>query len=372
LKKRNHIEGLHPETASRPLQVNPYLHVEPERVYDPLRDRSLLPSDRGYSELKQLYQRPEAIAELPASQVEHLHREGWLIDEVLDLSSSYYLKYVSLEAHTVCNQGCSFCPVSSHRREAYFMPTEFYEEIVLQLAEHRATIDGVSIVHYNEPTVDRRFIDQISLLKAHGLPPAVVTNGTGMTAKRVDAIMELGGLRYLSVNFSTMDTERYRAERGVNHADLVVKNLDYMKDLELAPSMDIAVLGMGDSTHRRDFEAISKRYEGSRFSVKFFEIMDRAGSVPFGLRPEESNKRLCGCEQTGSRPLQWVHITPSGKCVLCCQDYHDRWVVGDLNEQNLHEILSGEPMARYRRWLHSVEEAPDDFICRHCIYARTR
>ena len=39
----------------------------------------------------------------------------------------------------------------------------------------------------------------------------------------------------------------------------------------------------------------------SRFYLKYFEIMDRAGYVPFGLRPEDSSRRLRGCEQTGCR-----------------------------------------------------------------------
>jgi hypothetical protein len=29
-------------------------------------------------------------------------------------------------------------------------------------------------------------------------------------------------------------------------------------------------------------------------------------------------------------------------------------------------------MALLRRWVYGVEEAPDDFICRQCIYALTR
>jgi radical SAM protein with 4Fe4S-binding SPASM domain len=67
-----------------------------------------------------------------------------------------------------------------------------------------------------------------------------------------------------------------------------------------------------------------------------------------------------------------VHITPHGKCVLCCQDYHDQYVIGDLNEESLKDILTGSRMALLRKWVYGVEEAPADFICRDCIYAITR
>ncbi len=57
---------------------------------------------------------------------------------------------------------------------------------------------------------------------------------------------------------------------------------------------------------------------------------------------------------------------------MSCQDYYDDYIVGDLNNQTVEEVMSGDKMAHYRRWLHGVEESPEDFICRKCIYARTR
>ena len=360
------------ETCQVTWKISPYLHVEQDRVYDPLTDRSLVPGQVGFAELQELYHNTPSIEVRPRSMEEYLSQEGWLLDNSAEGSRRFFLKYVSLEANTTCNQSCFFCPVSVNSREPHFMSMDFYEEIVKQLSAYRETIEGVSMIHYNEATIDKRFVDQIRLLRSYGLTPVVATNGTGMTPKRVDAIMKLGGLGYLSINLSTLDRQRYRKERGGDHLHLVLRNLEYMKDLGIAPQMEIAVLGSGDSNHQRDFNEISTRFAGSRFYVKYYEFMDRAGNMPIGMNPGRSDKRLCGCEQTGSRPLQWVHITPHGKCVLCAQDYYERYVVGDLAREMLHEVLSGERMALLRRWAYGVEEAPDDFICRYCLYARTR
>jgi hypothetical protein len=136
--------------------------------------------------------------------------------------------------------------------------------------------------------------------------------------------------------------------------------------------MEIAVLGQGDAVHQRDFDEISAAFAGSLFDVKFYEVMNRAGNVMVGVRPTQAIGRLCGCEQTGSRPLQWVHITPRAECVLCCQDYHEQYVVGDLGKESLRDILTGPRMALMRRWAYGLEEAPADFICRNCIYALSR
>ena len=353
------------------LVSEPFLHYGPDRIYNTLTDRSLLPGQPGFSALHRMNAGEIASADLTEDLRNTLLGDGWLVEDAVDLSTRYRLKYVSFEASTVCNQGCYFCPVSVDRREDHSMSLDLYERIVAQLAEHRHTIDGVSMIHYNEPTADKRFIDQVRLLKRYGLPPAVLTNATGLTPDRVDTILAMGGLRYLSVNLSTLDRERYKSDRGGDHLPLVLRNLDYLKDKPLAPEMDMAVLGKGDAAHRRDFEEISERFANSRFRMHFYEVMDRAGAVPVGLHPEKRHKNLRGCEQTGSRVVQWVHITPRADCVLCCQDYYDQYIVGNLEQESLDEILSGPRMSLMRRWTYGIEAAPDDFICRGCIYALT-
>ncbi len=355
------------------LVVEPFLHFGPDRIYNTLTDLFLASGDLGFRELHELRDGSLRPAGLTAAIRGELFAGGWMIESApaVDLGGRFRLKYVSLEASTVCNQGCYFCPVSVDRREDHFMSMDFYEQIVAQLAAHKATLEGVSMIHYNEPTADKRFLDQVRLLKRYGLPPAVLTNGTGLTPQRVDAILEMGGLRYLSINLSTLDRERYKRDRGGDHLPLVLRNLDYLKDKPLSPTMDMAVLGSGDEVHRQDFEAIRERFEGSRFNVHFYEVMDRAGALPAGLHPMGKIQRLCGCEQTGSRPVQWVHINPLGQTVLCCQDYYDKYVVGDLHEETLDAILTGPRMSLMRRWVYGMEPAPEDFICRNCIYALT-
>ncbi len=362
------------DTASgRILIAEPFLHVEPGRLYNPLTDRSLQPEDRHYDLLRSLVLGHEGAPErLPPETCSELLERGWLVEPAEELAQRYRLKYVSLEAHTVCNQACYFCPVSVAPRDAHFMSMELYETIARQLADHRETLEGVSMINYNEPTLDRRFVDQVALLRRYGLPSAVLTNGTGLTPNRVDSILGLGGVEFLSVNLSTLDRDRYRSDRQEDHLEIVLRNLDYMRDKPVAARMEIVVLGKGDEIHRQDFERVERRFTGSRFAVLHYEVMDRAGFLGVGLRPGKPVQDLCGCEQTGSRPLQWLHINPFGQCVLCCQDYNENYVVGDLTENTLEEVLEGPAMAMMRRWAYGLEQAPEDFICRNCVYALVR
>lgn len=348
-------------------KANPYLHCDDGRIYNPHTDRTVRRGEPGYASLRALLDSRRA-SDVPNAELDVLIRDGWLIAADADPDRWHRLKYVSLEAHTVCNQACYFCPVSVAPRERYFMPMPLYERIVGEIADLDDPIEGVFMISYNEPTIDPRFVDQVRCLREAGLPAAVLTNGTGLTPATVDSLREMNGIDYLSVNLSTLDRERYRADREGDHLKQVLKYLDYVGRHPVARKMDIVVLGTGDETHRRDHEEIRARFEGTPFEVRFFIVDDRASYFQIGTA-EARDGHLCGCDNMGSRPIQHLHIDPEGKCFLCCQDYSETVIVGDLVHSSVREVLQGREFARARRQVYGLEEAPDDFVCRRCSFA---
>jgi hypothetical protein len=344
------------------LRVNPFLHIDAGRIYNPLTDRAVVAGESEYEALRRAIDGGAAD--------EALEEDGWLVRG--DVSRLHRLKIVSLETMTACNQKCYFCPVSIAPREDYDMPVEFFERIVNQLTAYRPTLESVFLQSYNEPTLDRRFVDFCKTLFAAKLPVAVLSNGSGLTPGKVDALIEGGGLHYLCINLSTLDRDRYTKDRGADHLEVVLRNLDYVKSRPLAKDMKMVVLGTGDAIHDADFAAITERFAGSRFTVEQHIVMDRAGWLDVGLKPDAPKKHLAGCDNIGSRPLQHLHITPRGQCVLCCEDYDEKYVVGDLRQNTVAEVLEGPGLATMRKWVYGIEEAPDDFMCRDCVFARTR
>ena len=368
MDRRNELNG-----PGAVLVPEPYLNVHRDRIYNPLTNRTILPEDRGYAELRAMATVNSSPDSLPHDLKQLLKEEGWIIphNDDAELSKRFYLKFVTIEAQTVCNQSCYFCPVSINPREEYYMPIELYEDILSQVSAYRDTIELVFMINYNEPTIDKRFVDQVRLIKKHGLPPGVNTNATGLTPSRSDEILDMGGLGYLSVNLSTMDRSRYKEDRKGDHIGAVIRNLDYIKDKKIAEYMDIAVLGMGDEDHIHSFREVAEHFSDSYFNVKFSRLTNRAGYLNLGMKTNNPHKELRGCSLLGSRPIQHLHINPKGECFLCCQDYNNTYRVGDLNKQTVDEVLTSPELAKMRRWVYGVEEAPQDFICRGCRDALT-
>jgi len=351
-----------------PWIASPYLHVHDHEIVNPHTGLSIAAEDPAYGPLRRLFQSQSVVENLDAAS-RPLADDGWIIPQTLDLSDKYRLRYVSLETHTVCTQACAFCPVSIAPREPEFIPKKLFERLVEELALYRETIEAVMLNNYNEPTADRRFVEQVRTLMHHDLPVAVLSNASTFTPEKVDALVEMGPISYMSVNISTLDRERYAAERQRDHLPRVLEHLDYMKDKEVAETMDMVVLGHQDETHRADVESLREYFAGSRFNVRDFEIMDRAGYLPIGIKPEKPHDHLRGCNNLGSRPIEHIHINPRGKCVLCCEDYDEHHIVGDLTQQTIDEVMSGPELARLRRMIYGIEEAGPDFICRKCAFA---
>ena len=166
------------------------------------------------------------------------------------------------------------------------MPTELYERIVGELAAYRDTIEGVFMINYNEPTADKRFVDQVRAIKAAGLPPAVLTNGSGLTPDRIDALVEMGGLRFLSINLSTLDRERYQRRPRRRPSPAWCCATSTTPGTSRWPRRwtwpcSAPATTTTSATSRRS----RQRFAGSRFDVKYYEVMDRAGYLQIGHRP---------------------------------------------------------------------------------------
>ena len=332
--------------------------------YNPLSRETLRPENTRFAEFE--------TAWLSRGEMEEM--KGWTVDaesNSLDLARRHVVRYLSLEAMTRCNQACYFCPVSLGQREDVVMAMESFEALVKEVADLALdTLHGVFLFNSNEPTLDKRLMNRLRVLRAHGLPIALNTNGSGFTPQLTDGIRSLGGIARLSVNLSTIDPERYKLERGHNHLPQVLRNLDYLALHPVADHMEITVLSSDPKVLAADVQAIGERFAGTPFVITNYVTMNRAGNAPAGGKQIEAIEALRGCDNLGSRVVEHVHIDPSGHVFLCCQDYHAEVKLGIWEPGNLAQILQSDRAAEVRQWVHGMAPAPENFLCRKCEFAR--
>ncbi len=352
---------LEPETPS------PFLHDRGEAVYNPVTGVSLEKGGAAWRALQRIGASGGAADE-DASLLEQLRAARFLIDDAAAEARRTHLLFLSLETCTSCNHRCPFCPVSVDPREREVMSRELFESIVDQVVAAGGRGVHVFLSNYNEPTVDPLFEERCAFLFSRGLPVSILTNASHFTPDRAERLEALGRFRYVGINLPTLDPERYLKLHGTRDLSRVLANVDAMRARTLAEETAIVVLGDEDDPHRRDVEAITARFAPKGWQVRPFRIRSRPASGTFVPEPP-AKKRLRGCELMGSRPFEHLHVTATGKAVLCCQDYYERLTVGDLKTESVASLLGGDAMARLRLWTYGVEEAPADFLCRRCEFA---
>lgn len=355
--------------ALDPGTVSPYLHDRGTVLYNPVTGESLPKDGAAYRALSGI--RTGAVAEEDAGALDHLRAARFLIEDLEAETRRSHLLYVSLETCTSCNHRCPFCPVSVDPREREVMSQELFESIADQVLEVAAPGIVVFLSNYNEPTIDPLFEERCLALFARGLPISLLTNASHLDPDRAARLAAAGRFRYVGINLPTLDPERYLQMHGTRDLGRVLANIDALRARELAEETAIVVLGNQDEAHRRDVREIRERFEPLGWEVKPFRIRSRPASGTFVPEPPPV-KELRGCELMGSRPFEHLHVTATGKAVLCCQDYYEKLTVGDLKTETVAQILGGDTMARLRRWTYGVEEAPADFLCRRCEFALGR
>ena len=247
------------------------------------------------------------------------------------------------------------------------MTQELFESIVDQVIAAAGKYVVVFLSNYNEPTIDPLFEERCRALFARGVPVSVLTNASHFGPERARRLEEAGRFRYIGVNLPTLDPERYLKMHGTRDLARVLANVDATRP-DARGGDGHRVLGNEDEDAPAGRRGDPGALQPLGWDVRPFLIRSRPSSGTYVPEPP-AKKTLRGCELMGSRPFEHLHVTATARAVLCCQDYYERLVIGDLKTQTVADVLGGDTMARLRRWTYGVEEAPDDFLCRRCEFA---
>lgn len=231
------------------------------------------------------------------------------------LNDENELKNVNIEVTTKCNRRCSFCPVSyDTSREEISMSTKLFTKIIDELKD--IGFDGViEISLFGEPLMDKRIIKFIKYIKLNTkIKTIIYTNGDLLTVQ----------LAHKLIN------------SGIGH--IIVSQHD------ATPSKQIRLLKEYDWGDKILFKA-----QNATSRV----LINRGGTV--------NVKTLYPI----SCSINAMVIRADGKVCLCCQDYYNEVVFGDVNNESIYDIWNKESYRNIRRELkRGIFRLP---ICKRCL-----
>ncbi len=282
------------------------------------------------------------------------------------------LKEVSIETATTCNQRCTFCPVAVTRRAKENLSLERLEKILSGINPEQ--IQDIHIVGFYEPTYDKQLVEKITVIRKAGFNFSIFTNASGLKPNLTDKLLNLEVSR-ITINLSTLDETEYQQTRGTKDLKRILPNLDYLlsqvRTQTQKPIITIIILGALDQQHGTNIQMITNKY--SEYSdVLGFQISpfgDYAGDVKTKLVPRKqfNHQNLVGCAREYQN--ERLYFNAQGEAVLCCQDYFGQYKLGNIDESSVTEIHQGKNITEWRQWISGEEDAPEDFICRSCLFA---
>lgn len=231
---------------------------------------------------------------------------------------------IEIEINSGCNLSCSYCPNSKYQRvEQGHMSVELYEKIMKQLQVH-SYAGRISYHFYNEPTLSPNLELFVEMTRSY-LPQArtnLFSNGTLLNQKKIEDLFSRGLNKFSITEHEKTHLKRVRQAQS-----------------ELGPAFD----------------------EKVRFvSYQELPLSNRGGALPeVGGSVDAVKTSPCLV------PKCVLVITLKGNVVPCFEDYFQKNVMGNVNDQDLLEIWNSPRYVQFRQDLKMGQRQKYE-ACRTC------
>jgi radical SAM protein with 4Fe4S-binding SPASM domain len=288
--------------------------------------------------------------------------DGLVIDAVGDPFQEIFVRYASIQNCTHCNARCSYCPLTKNPKPKRFMSMELFRRAVEQVASVEPR--WVMLNQANEPLLHPEFLEQAKCLADHGLKLKLFTNGTLLRPEISRALADLNVVSNAVINVPSLDADEYRYFMGIGMSPHLRENL--AAAVETKMPLVLVVNGLTRLRERAvELENAFAGPERPHVTVAENNTHSIAGRIESGENTVEQHwpGKLGGCRYH----LEQAEINVEGKVLMCCEDYYDQHVMGDIATQSLREILLGEKAREYHRQIFGMARTGQNHLCRRCF-----
>jgi MoaA/NifB/PqqE/SkfB family radical SAM enzyme len=302
-----------------------------------------------------------------------------------------------LETTNRCNLLCTTCPRTYEELEPPAdMSWDLFTSIVDQIPRlERAVLHGVG-----EPMLVKHLPRMVRYLKDRGTYVLFNTNGTVLNEKNGRALIE-AELDELRVSFDAANPDSYRAIRGKNYFNRILKNVKAFRELQereghVKPRVSAWLTGLRETIEElpdfvrvaaatgvkevhlqrlvffkddaiglaRPDQALYEQLSGAeavhidraaelaKLLGITFSASGGASEPGVSLKRHDSGTPWSMCR----RPWTVMYFTANGRALPCCiapfsQRGYENYTLGDATQQTLRDIWTGPAYASFRKAL---------------------
>lgn len=274
-----------------------------------------------------------------------------------------YPLLVDLELASVCNLKCPMCYTITEEFKKKvtkgFMDFDLFRRIIDEIA---GKVFAVRLSLRGEATLHKQFVECVKYAKAAGIHEvSTLTNGSKLHGKYLEQIMD-AGIDWITVSIDGIGETYENIRRPIKYADIVdnISQINIVKQRKGLTKPVIKVQGIWPAV-RNNPETYYNTFAPITDLVAFNPLIDY-------LRKDEDivYEEWFSCPQLYQR----VVVGSDGKVMMCSNDEDGQVIIGDADEQSIHEIWHGKPLSKIRE-LHNILDGFKSMdVCRHCYYPR--
>ncbi len=261
-------------------------------------------------------------------------------------------RYIQIETTIICQANCYFCPQKKATRRPLIMEWNIIEKVLDETK-------GLGITYrpfiLNEPFSDKRMVAVVKQIKTD--PTAKVefnTNGELMTHDITDRLLDLG-VDTMRFSIDGITKETFDETRGIKF-DKVYDNVGYFVEKSVKENYPV------------DIEVRMIRFPGTEKEQIQYKTFweDKGAKVVFtDLYRYPWEGQTESITQACLKILDETFVYVDGRVTLCCWDYAERAIMGDVKTENILDIWNGLTMQKHRDLL-SHGNRKDIHLCSRC------
>lgn len=266
-----------------------------------------------------------------------------------------------------CNAKCIFCPHCHNSDEIPrgYMEDSLITKIIDECSKHM--VGRINPYLTNEPLLDKRMPDILKSIKQKARFPikTKINSNAALLTEDVSRRLIDSKLDYLWISVNGYSPETYRKSMSLDF-DTTMRNIDTFLNLKKQMGKKrpkVSVTTLCTSIVEPEMEKAHAYWAERDVTFRVHSVDNRTGEdVTKDLRPDSAEhtiKRNCDLF------LKQAYIVENGDMILCCHDWKQSVVVGNVARTSIEEVWNSN---HFKKLIYEYYEEKFDNIeiCRYC------
>lgn len=275
---------------------------------------------------------------------------------------------VQFQTQSSCNAKCIFCPHSTEPEG--LKPGRMEDSLINKIIKEcgaRMIAGRVSPYLTNEPLLDKRMPEILKSIKKHQRWPIrtkINTNAALLTEGVSEKLLD-SGLNQLWISVNGYTEETYKASMGLDFKKTMA-NIDTFLDMKKTlgkKSPRVIVTTINTALVEDQLEGAKEYWSTRDVDFRIHALDNRSGEEETAdLRPADREKSL---RRDCDLFLKQAYIVENGDMIICCHDWRQSVVVGNITNSSIKEIWNSDHFKKliYEYFDGNFENLE---ICRNC------